>query len=74
MPRRVEQVDDTPVVGELHHRRGNGNAALFFHRHPVGSSVASGFAPFDRARKLDCAPRITAPFRSWWFYPRRGGK
>ncbi len=40
----VEQVDHMLAVGELHHRGGDGDAALLFHFHPVGGRVTVGFA------------------------------
>ncbi|EYU01626.1 hypothetical protein PA99_2147 [Pseudomonas aeruginosa PA99] len=40
----VEQVDHVLAVGELHHRGGDGDAALLFHLHPVGRGVAVGLA------------------------------
>ncbi|MNE27477.1 hypothetical protein D3C80_1208880 [compost metagenome] len=40
----VEQVDHVLAVGELHHRGGDGDAALLLHFHPVGGGVAIGLA------------------------------
>jgi methyl-accepting chemotaxis protein len=51
----VEQVDDVIAVGELHHRRGDGDAALLFQLHPVAGGMASGLAALDRAGQLDRA-------------------
>ncbi|MCY1218841.1 hypothetical protein D9M72_307930 [compost metagenome] len=39
----VEQVDHVLAVGELHHRGGDGDAALLFHLHPVGGGMTVGF-------------------------------
>jgi hypothetical protein len=49
---RVEQVHAKPVVVELHHRRGHGNAALLFQRQPVGRGVPLGAPSFHRARDV----------------------
>src|SRR5690606_29451520 len=49
----VEQVDDPLAVGELHHRGGDGDAALLFHGHPVGGGMAVGFARLDGPGYLD---------------------
>ncbi len=46
--RGVEQVDHVLAVGELHHRGGDGDAALLLHFHPVGGGVAVGFARLHR--------------------------
>jgi hypothetical protein len=35
MARRVEQVEDEPLVLEAHHRRGDRDAALALDRHPI---------------------------------------
>src|SRR3546814_11310883 len=48
VPRRVEQIEDEPLVLEGHHRRGHRNAALLLDLHPV------------RAR----APRLPTRLRS----------
>ena len=53
--RRVEQVDDAAVVGELHHARGHGDAALLLEAHPVGGGVARRLAALDGAGELDRA-------------------
>ena len=53
MARRIEQVDDLAVVGELHHRGGDGDTALLFQRHPVGRRMARGLAALDRTGELD---------------------
>ena len=51
----VEQVDDAALVGELHHRGGDRDAALLLQRHPVRGGVAGGLAALDRAGHLDRA-------------------
>ena len=51
----VEQIDDVIAVGKLHHRRGDGDAALLFQFHPVAGGVTSRFAAFNRAGQLDRA-------------------
>ncbi len=53
--RRIEQVDDVTLVGKLHHRRGDRDAALLLERHPVGGRVPRRLAALDRARQLDRA-------------------
>ncbi len=53
--RRVQQIDDAIVVFELHHRRGDGNAAFLFHLHPVGGGMTRGFSAFNRAGQLNRA-------------------
>ena len=52
---RVEQVDDVAAERELHHRGGDGDAALLLERHPVGGGVARRLAALDGARELDGA-------------------
>ena len=47
----VEQVDDAFLVGELHHRGSDRDAALLLHLHPVGSGMASRLSPLDSASK-----------------------
>ena len=54
MARRIEQVDDSAVVRELHDGRGDGYAALLFERHPVRARVTRRFTSFDGAGKLNC--------------------
>ena len=51
----VEQVHDAPGVGELHHRGGDGDAALLLELHPVGGGVSRRLAPLDGAGKPDRA-------------------
>ena len=53
--RRVEQVHDAPVVGELHDARRDRDAALLLEPHPVRRRVARGLAALDRAGELDRA-------------------
>ena len=53
MTRGVEQVDQAVGIGELHHRGGDGDAALLLHLHPVGGGVTVGFTRLHRARDLD---------------------
>ena len=53
MARGVEQIDDAALVGELHHRTGDRNAALLFQRHPVRGRMAGRLAALDRAGHLD---------------------
>ena len=53
--RRIQQIDDSVLVGKLHHRRGDGDTALLLQRHPVGGGMPCGFAPFHRASHLDSA-------------------
>ncbi len=53
--RRIQQVDGSPPIGELHDRRGHRDAALLLQLHPVGSRVARGLTPLDGARHLDGA-------------------
>ena len=50
---RVEQVDHVLAVGKLHHRGGDGDAALFLHFHPVGRGMAIRFARLDRTGHAD---------------------
>ena len=54
--RGIEQVDDAPLVGELHDRAGDRDAALLLQRHPVRGRVASRLATFHRPGHLDRAP------------------
>ncbi|MNF59915.1 hypothetical protein D3C84_415170 [compost metagenome] len=49
----VEQVDHVLAVGELHHRGGDGDAALLFHLHPVGGGVTVGFTRLHGTRHGD---------------------
>ena len=49
----VEQVDHVLAVGELHHRGGDGDAALLLHFHPVGGGMAVGFARLHRTGNGD---------------------
>ena len=47
--RGVENVDAVAVVGELQHRGGHGDAALFFNFHPVGNGGPAVFLALDHA-------------------------
>src|SRR5690606_2521627 len=49
----VEQVDHVFAVGELHHRGGDGDAALLLHFHPVGGGVTVGFTRLHGPGDLD---------------------
>ena len=51
--RRVEQVDALTVELELERGRGDRNAALLLHLHPVRDGVALGPAASDRPGQLD---------------------
>ena len=53
--RRVQQVHDAAVERELHHRRGDRDAALLLQPHPVGGGVARGLAALHGAGQLDRA-------------------
>ena len=53
--RRVQQIDDAVVEGELHHRRGDGDAALLLQAHPIGSGVTGRLASLDGACHLNGA-------------------
>ena len=48
--RGVEQVDHVVPVGELQHRRGDGDAPLLLHRHPVRGGLAPPGPRLDRPR------------------------
>ena len=52
---RVEQVDHAIVVGELHHRTGDRDAALLLDLQPVRSRMAAALARLYRACHLDRA-------------------
>ena len=52
---RVEQVDHAARVRELHHARGDGDAALLLEAHPVGGRVPRRLAALYRAGELDRA-------------------
>jgi hypothetical protein len=53
--RCVEQIDDLAFVRELHHRRGDRDAAFLFQRHPVGRGMPGRLAALDRTGHLDRA-------------------
>ena len=52
---RIENVDTKIVIFKLHHRRGDGNAALFFKRHPVGGGVVVACLTLNATRGLNRA-------------------
>ena len=54
--RGIENVDAIPLVLKLHHRGGDGNAALLFQCHPVGYGVMVAGLALDASRRLDRAP------------------
>ena len=54
--RGVEQVDDVVAVGELEHRRGDGDAALLLQLHPVRAPPAPLAPGLDRAGLAASAP------------------
>ena len=53
---RVQQVDLPPLVGKLEDGRGDRDAALLLHRHPVRGGVALVLARADGPGELDRAP------------------
>ena len=53
MPGGIEQVDQTVMVRELHHRGGNRNTTLLFHLHPVRFCMLVRAATFNRTGSLD---------------------
>src|SRR3990167_93232 len=50
----VEQVDHVLAIRELHHRGGDGDAALLLHFHPVGGGMAVGLTRLNRTGHGDC--------------------
>ena len=61
--RGVEQVDDVAAKFELHHRGGDGNAALLLDLHPVRRRVAARFTRLDGTGHLDRARKQQQFFR-----------
>ncbi len=59
----VQQVDDTVAIGELHHRGGNGDAALLLKLHPVGGGMPCRLATLDGTGKLDRTAKQQQLFR-----------
>ncbi len=55
--RRIEQVDFTVAMPELHHRCGHGDAALLLDLHPVAGRVTACFSRLDRPGHLDGAAK-----------------
>ena len=53
--RGVEQVQHHVAIGELQHRRRDGDTALLFEFHPVRRSMSSGLTTFDRTCHLNGA-------------------
>jgi len=53
VPGRIEQIHDALAIRELHHRRGDRDAALLLEAHPVRGGVARRFAPLDGSGHLD---------------------
>src|SRR5579885_2211664 len=51
----VQQVDNAVAVRELHHRGGDGDAALLLELHPVGGGMTRGLAALHGAGQLDGA-------------------
>ena len=51
VPRGIQQVHYALSIGKLHHRRGDRDAALLLHAHPVGGGVGA-FLAFYAARHL----------------------
>ena len=51
----VEEIDAVSSVVELEHGGGDGDAALAFEFHPIGSGLAGIFSGGDRTRELDGA-------------------
>ena len=49
----VQQIDDSPGVRKLHHRRGDGDAPLLLELHPVGGRVPRRPASLDGAGEPD---------------------
>ena len=60
---RVEQIDDAAIEGKLHHRGGNGDAALLLQAHPIGGGVPGRLAALHRSGHLDGAAEQQQLFR-----------
>ncbi|CCN55394.1 hypothetical protein MADA3029_1080027 [Vibrio nigripulchritudo MADA3029] len=55
MSRSIEQVNQTFIVWELHHRCGHRDTTFFFHFHPVRFSVLARATTFYCTRRLNRA-------------------
>ena len=53
MARCIKQVNRTALIRKLHHRRGDGDASLFLHFHPVRGGMAPCLTTFNRTRFLN---------------------
>ncbi len=53
VPRGVQQVHQTVVIRELHHRGGDRDTTLFFHLHPVRFCMLAGATAFYRTGGLN---------------------
>ena len=53
MPRGVEQIDDSTLIGKLHDGSGDANTPLFLHLHPVRGRIAIRLLGLNRTRQLN---------------------